>query len=315
MPQSKSPSAEPTRKTVPPSQFFDRVGVWFSRATVRFGLRRMALCPTCGHAVTSTLRYRRARVCDHCGYNFPMSARVRIDYLVDPHSFSDFAIVRKRRADFRRIYPMQQIATPRDAVVTGSARVAEQPVVIVAFDFGFRGGTMSVAVGERITRAFEYAAQHNLPVIAIVATGGVRIQEGIPALLQMAKTTQAVQEFQRAGRSFIALSGCACAPATGSGMIRSMIPRRTKSAARFSNRSAASVACNASPNKMADAPSGEITEKVAFSSMRMRSVTASASAPPLVPSPMTMDTVGAWACMSAARQFAIAPAMPRRSES
>ena len=205
MPQSKSPSAEPTRKTVPPSQFFDRVGVWFSRATVRFGLRRMALCPTCGHAVTSTLRYRRARVCDHCGYNFPMSARVRIDYLVDPHSFSDFAIVRKRRADFRRIYPMRQIATPRDAVVTGSARVAEQPVVIVAFDFGFRGGTMSVAVGERITRAFEYAAQHNLPVIAIVATGGVRIQEGIPALLQMAKTTQAVQEFQRAGRSFIAI--------------------------------------------------------------------------------------------------------------
>ena len=193
MSQPKLSSAEPTRQTAPRRQFFDRVGFWLSRATVRFGLRQVVLCPTCSHDVTVTPRYRRARVCDHCGYYFPMSAPRRIDHLVDPHSFSDF------------VRPIRRAAAPREAVVTGTARIDEYPVVIVAFDFGFHGGTMGIAVGEEVTRAFEYAAQHNLPMIAIIATGGVRIQEGMPALVQMAKTTQAVQEFQRAGRPFIAV--------------------------------------------------------------------------------------------------------------
>jgi acetyl-CoA carboxylase carboxyl transferase alpha subunit/acetyl-CoA carboxylase carboxyl transferase beta subunit len=205
MPQSKLLSPDLIHETIPPSQFFDRISFWFSRATARLGLRQAVLCPACGHRVTFALRYRRFRVCDYCGHNFPISAAVRIDLLVDPHSFSDFVIVRKSRAEFHRVYPIRRIAPPREAVVTGTARIAERPVVIVAFDFGFRGGTMSVAVGERITRAFEHASRHSLPVVAVIATGGVRIQEGMPALLQMAKTTQAIQEFQRAGRPFIAV--------------------------------------------------------------------------------------------------------------
>ncbi len=204
MPQSKLLSPDLTHETIPPSQFFDRIGFWFSRATARLGLRQAVLCPACGHRVTFALHYRRFRVCDYCGYNFPISASVRIDLLVDPHSFSDFVTIRKSRAEFHRVYPIRRIVPTREAVVTGTARIAERPVVIVAFDFGFRGGTMSVVVGELITRAFEHAARHGLPVVAVIATGGVRIQEGMPALLQMAKTTQAVQEFQRAGRPFIA---------------------------------------------------------------------------------------------------------------
>ena len=205
MPQSKLPSADPTRKTVPPNQLFDRIGFWFSRATGRLGLRQSVLCPACGHMITFALHYRRFRVCEYCGYHFPISVPARIDHLVDTHSFSDFAIVRKPRAEFHHVYPIRRPAPSREAVVTGTARIADQLIVIVAFDFGFRGGTMSVAVGERITRAFEHAARHSLPIVAMIATGGVRIHEGMPALLQMAKTTQAVQEFQRAGRPFIAV--------------------------------------------------------------------------------------------------------------
>jgi acetyl-CoA carboxylase carboxyl transferase subunit beta len=148
--------------------------------------------------------YQRLRVCENCGHAFSMPARLHIRNLVDPDSFVEWSPVRPAP---RRFYsrPDYRAGRVRQPVLTGTARVADHPAVIIAFDFRFYGGSMSVAAGQAIARAFEQAAASQLPVVAAIASGGVRIQEGIPALLQMAKTITAVQEFRNAQRPFIAV--------------------------------------------------------------------------------------------------------------
>lgn len=188
-------SAPKVRETNP-SRLWNRLTLGFARLPVLLRLRQPISCPRCKSDLTTQLLYRRWRVCDHCGFHFPLSARARINQLIDPRSFREFSSGVRRR---------EKIPHPRQAIITGVARLAGGSLVIAAFDFQVLGGTMSIVVGEKITRALEYAAEHNLPLVVITATGGVRIQEGIPALLQMAKTTQAVQQFQRGKQPFIAL--------------------------------------------------------------------------------------------------------------
>ncbi|MHB1486114.1 MAG: carboxyl transferase domain-containing protein [Acidimicrobiales bacterium] len=99
-----------------------------------------------------------------------------------------------------------------EAVWTGQARIDGRPVVLVVCEFAFLGGSMGVAVGERVTRAFERAGASQLPVVAVVASGGVRMQEGVFAFMQMAKTADAVSRYRQAGgRYLVYLAG----PATG----------------------------------------------------------------------------------------------------
>ena len=162
-------------------------------------------CPRCKTDITAHPLYRRLRVCNVCGHHFSIPARERVEGLVDPHSFREFAATVHSN-------PLGAHRELREAVITGTARLAKHPIVLAVFDFGFRGGTMSVAVGEQITQAIEYATQKQLPFVAITATGGIRIQEGMPALLQMVKTTQAVKEFQNSGYPFIVVL---CHPTTG----------------------------------------------------------------------------------------------------
>src|SRR6185369_6813660 len=80
----------------------------------------------------------------------------------------------------------------REAIVTGVARIGGYPVALGVFDFGFLGGTMGRAVGERLTRIIEHAAAKRLPLVIFAASGGARMQEGIFSLLQMAKVTGAL---------------------------------------------------------------------------------------------------------------------------
>jgi acetyl-CoA carboxylase carboxyl transferase subunit beta len=148
--------------------------------------------------------YQRIRVCENCGHAFPMAARLHIRNLVDPDSFVESSLVQPTP---RKFYtrPDYRAGRIRQAVITGAARIADHPAVIIAFDFRFFGGSMSVAAGEAVARAFEQATASQMPVVAVIASGGVRIQEGISALLQMAKTITTVQEFRDAHRPFIAI--------------------------------------------------------------------------------------------------------------
>ncbi|MBI5032292.1 MAG: acetyl-CoA carboxylase carboxyl transferase subunit beta [Chloroflexi bacterium] len=192
----KTQAADAQVREAKPRQFWNRLTLGFARVPVLLRLRQPILCPRCKTDLTTQPLYRRWLVCDQCGFHFSISARARINHLVDPRSFREFssAVLRREKA------PPQ-----RKAILTGVARLHRRPLVIAAFDFQILGGTMSVLVGEEITRAIEYAAEHALPFIVSTATGGVRIQEGIPALLQMAKTTQAIQQFQQGRQPFIAV--------------------------------------------------------------------------------------------------------------
>ncbi len=168
------------------NRLFDSTRQVVSRWAARLHLRRATLCPRCAHVVMYAPRYRRWRICPACGYHFPLTGRARIYAIADARTFAPFD-------------------QPRESVIAGTAAIEGQPVVLVVSDFDFHGGTMSVTAGEIIARAFERAAERNLPVVAIVASGGVRIQQGMPALLQMARTIQAVQDFARGDQPFIAI--------------------------------------------------------------------------------------------------------------
>jgi len=210
--QNLPPAETAPRDPIKPHRFLSRVTSWFAQLprTAYLRLRRTVHCPRCQADLSTDLLYRRLRVCGSCGYHFAFSARERIHSLVDPHSFHAFKpAIPGDSSAFRRF---QRLVHLREAVITGTASLGQQTVVIAAFDFRFHGGSMSIGVGETITRALEYATEHRRPMLAVISTGGVRIQEGMPALLQMAKTTQAAQEFQSTGFPFIAVL---CNPTTG----------------------------------------------------------------------------------------------------
>ncbi|MBI4785950.1 MAG: acetyl-CoA carboxylase carboxyl transferase subunit beta [Chloroflexi bacterium] len=194
-------------KKTRPARFFGEAVAWITRWTTRLRPSQAVRCRRCGRDLFHAPKYRQARICDFCGYNFPLSARARIQALADSATFVEFTPARRAIRPPRTFYlrPGYRASRQREAIVVGTAQIAQQAVVIAAFDFRVFGGSMSVAVGEAMARSFEHAARQQLPLVAIIASGGVRIQEGLSALLQMAKTVVAAQEFQRAHRPFIAV--------------------------------------------------------------------------------------------------------------
>jgi acetyl-CoA carboxylase carboxyl transferase alpha subunit/acetyl-CoA carboxylase carboxyl transferase beta subunit len=169
-------------------------------------------CPRCGAVLDQGVLAASLYVCPHCQLHLPMPARDRIVQLadarsfrewdrgltsVDPLGFSDHKPYRERLAEARRLTGL------REAVVTGEATLDGQPFVLVAFDFRFLGGTMGSAVGEKVARAFEGATRRRRPVVAVTASGGARMQEGMLSLLQMAKTAAAVGQHHAAGLPYV----------------------------------------------------------------------------------------------------------------
>ena len=161
------------------------------------------------------------KVCPQCHFHYSMSARERIDSLVDSNSFSEFnkAVVSLDPLSFASgesynssLFHDQRRTGLSEAVVTGTAAIAGTPVMLIVLDFGFMGGTMGCAVGEKVTLALERAVKRSLPVVAIVTSGGARIQEGVLSLMQMAKTAAAANRLNESGLPFIAVLAN---PATG----------------------------------------------------------------------------------------------------
>jgi acetyl-CoA carboxylase carboxyl transferase subunit beta len=124
----------------------------------------------------------------------------------DPLGFTDVRPYRERLAEAERRTGL------REAVLTGRATVAGRPVALVAAEFGFLGGSIGVATGERIARAFERAIEQRLALVALPATGGSRMQEGTLALVQMAKLAVAARTLRDAGLPYIV---CLTHPTTG----------------------------------------------------------------------------------------------------
>ncbi|HEY8801232.1 MAG TPA: acetyl-CoA carboxylase carboxyltransferase subunit beta, partial [Candidatus Limnocylindrales bacterium] len=104
-----------------------------------------------------------------------------------------------------RIAAAQLATGMRDAAVWGMATIDGRPVAICVMDFGFMGGSMGAVVGEKVTRAAEYALESRTPLIIVSASGGARMQEGTLALMQLAKTVAAIERLRMAGVPFVSI--------------------------------------------------------------------------------------------------------------
>ena len=168
-------------------------------------------CPACGEMLYRKDLEANLSVCTKCGYHFRMNAYDRINTLVD----ADFVEIGMEYIPGdplgwvdKRSYP-EKLEADRiksnlsEAVVTGFATLDGFPVALGVMDFNFRGGTMGTVVGERITNLLEEARKRRLPCIVFTASGGARMEEGMLALMQMAKTTQAVERFMSDGNFFV----------------------------------------------------------------------------------------------------------------
>jgi len=171
-------------------------------------------CDSCKEIVYRAEVERAGRVCPKCRYPFRISARERIGLLTDAGSFEEHQASlssvdplnfkdTKRYRD--RLKAAKQKTSAEDAVLTGLARIGGYPTVLCVFEFGFLGGSMGSVVGEKLTRGIELAIDKHVPVIIVAASGGARMQEGILSLMQMAKTSAALERLSRAKLPYLSV--------------------------------------------------------------------------------------------------------------
>ena len=169
-------------------------------------------CPSCGEVIHNLALAENLKVCPKCDHHFSLGGAERIASLVDPESFEehDANLVSVDTLEFKgvatytdRLKSYQEKTGLKDAVITGTARIAEQPVGLAVMDFSFLAATMGSVVGEKITRIIELSTKKKMPVIIICASGGARMYEGMLSLMQMAKTSGALALHAEAGLPYL----------------------------------------------------------------------------------------------------------------
>lgn len=167
-------------------------------------------CPNCRKDIPLSRLWANNLVCS-CGYHFRMKARQRIQMIVDRDSFQElYADVKAGNPlNFpgyqEKAETVRQISGEEEAVICGTAQIGNENSCLFVMESYFMMGSMGSAVGEKITRLFEYATEHRLPVIGFTVSGGARMQEGLLSLMQMAKTSAAVKRHSDAGLLYIAV--------------------------------------------------------------------------------------------------------------
>jgi acetyl-CoA carboxylase carboxyl transferase subunit beta len=168
-------------------------------------------CSNCKKILFSVDFEQNLRVCPHCGFHHRLSARRRIEMTFDEGSFQEMD------TDLRSVDTLEfpeyaeKLAAAvaktqqKDSMISGKAAIEELPVSVAVSEFAFMGGSMGSVNGEKVTRTLERAAEQKIPAIVFCASGGARMQEGLLSLMQMAKTTAAVQKCNEAGVPFISV--------------------------------------------------------------------------------------------------------------
>jgi acetyl-CoA carboxylase carboxyl transferase subunit beta len=175
----------------------------------------MVQCPQCKELLYDKELEDNLHVCPKCGAHLRLNARQRIAYTLDEGSFAEWD------TDVRPLDPLgfavdgttyaQKVAAAQrktgetEARVTGRGPGEGDPVAIAVANFEFMGATMGSVYGEKLTRAAEHAIAARLPLVTFNASGGARMQEGLFSLMQMAKTTAAINRLGAAGLPHIAV--------------------------------------------------------------------------------------------------------------
>ncbi len=171
-------------------------------------------CPSCQSHYRDDELDASLWVCPQCGHHFPMKARARIASLADAGSFVEEA-AEVRSEDPLQFFDLRPYAERLaeaelktglgEAIVIGQASIETTACQLAVMDFSFMGGSMGSAVGEKFSRACDAASERGVPLVAVSASGGARMQEGILALMQLPKTVAAVEDLKDAGGSLISV--------------------------------------------------------------------------------------------------------------
>ena len=168
-------------------------------------------CSSCHSIITNTALIFNCYVCPHCDHHLPMSARERLNWLLDqvegelgqeftakdPLKFVDSKPYPNRMAE------AQTKTSESEALIVLYGKLRNLDVVTCAFDFRFMGGSMGSVVGDRFVQAAEKALADRVPLVCFAASGGARMQEGLLSLMQMARTAAAIERLRIAGVPYI----------------------------------------------------------------------------------------------------------------
>nr|YP_010756672.1 acetyl-CoA carboxylase carboxyltransferase beta [Melochia pyramidata]UNV38390.1 acetyl-CoA carboxylase carboxyltransferase beta [Melochia pyramidata] len=163
-------------------------------------------CENCYGLNYKKLLKSKMNICEQCGYHLKMSSSDRIELSIDPGTWGpmDEDMISLDPIEFHseeepykdRIDSYQRKTGLTEAIQTGTGQLNGIPIAIGVMDFQFMGGSMGSVVGEKITRLIEYATNQFLPLILVCASGGARMQEGSLSLMQMAKISSALYDYQ-----------------------------------------------------------------------------------------------------------------------
>lgn len=165
-------------------------------------------CNTCKMIIYKK-EVTKYKLCPSCGAHFRMSPKERIEITCDEGTFEEFdaGMQPKNPMDYPDygdvIEKAQQKSGIKEGVVTGRCRIDGHDTVIAIMDSHFMMGSMGSVVGEKVTRAVEYATEEGLPIIIFTTSGGARMQEGIISLMQMAKVSEALGRHDEAGLLYV----------------------------------------------------------------------------------------------------------------
>jgi acetyl-CoA carboxylase carboxyl transferase subunit beta len=172
-------------------------------------------CPKCDQMLFHRELEQNLFVCHNCGHHMRLDARRRLQMLFDGGEYARIELPkplqdplkfrdRKRYAD--RLKEAQgRPGSNGDALVVAHGKIGGHPTVVAAFDFEFMGGSMGIAVGDGLLAAARLAVLQEAALVAVPASGGARMQEGILSLMQMPRSVLAVEEVKAAGLPYIVI--------------------------------------------------------------------------------------------------------------
>jgi len=171
-------------------------------------------CDNCNSVLYRSELERNLEVCPKCDYHIRIPARRRLDYFLDPHTGSEIGadVGPEDRLKFRdlkkykdRLSAAQKETGEKEALIAMRGELFNLPIISAAFEYGFIGGSMGAAVGERFVRAVNTAIEIHAPLVSFSASGGARMQEALISLMQMAKVSAALAKLADHGIPFISV--------------------------------------------------------------------------------------------------------------
>ena len=173
-----------------------------------------AKCPSCSAVLYRAEMERNMEVCPKCGYHNRIGARRRLDLFLDPEPREELCAdlesadplkFKDSKKYKERLSAAQKKTGEKDALVVMRGQLQGRDVVAAAFEFGFMGGSMGSVVGERFVQGVNAAIERRCPMVCFAASGGARMQESLFSLMQMAKTSAALQHLSKQGLPFVSV--------------------------------------------------------------------------------------------------------------